>query len=243
MSEITNENNNPAPAPVETQTQTEQKTETPSAEIQQDNAPKAEPKVEEPKQEGQTEQKSAFDELYSDEPKQEQSTEEQQVEAPVEYSLTTADGNAFEGEGAEGFKALFKDANLNQKQAQAMFSAYEKEMKEMHENQKSQFEKLKASWVEEVKADRELGGQNFDTTKLNIGRVMEKYGNAELKDYLNKTGIGLHPSFVRFINKVGAAIGNDTNFVNGKGGAPAQRSDEEKLRAMYPNSPDLFRQR
>ena len=63
---------------------------------------------------------------------------------------------------------------------------------------------------------------------------MQQFGTPELKNFLNESGLGYNPDFVRFMNKVGTLIGNDTNFINSQGAIPSeQERREEALRKLY----------
>ena len=175
----------------------------------------------------------------------EQATQEQQEQqhVPVQYNFKQEYG--FSAEDNTKLTDVFKKAKLSQEQADILLNAYHGDIANLGQQFDNELQTAivnqRNTWANQVKADSELGGQNFANTKLNIGRVMQQFGTPELKNFLNESGLGYNPDFVRFMNKVGAMIGNDTNFINSNGAIPTEQQRHEKmLRALYPNSKELF---
>ena len=134
---------------------------------------------------------------------------------------------------------------MSQEQADILLNAYHGDITNLGQQFDNELQTAivnqRNTWANQVKADSEIGGQNFANTKLNIGRVMQQFGTPELKNFLNQSGLGYNPDFVRFMNKVGTMIGNDSNFINSNGAIPTeQERHEQMLRNLYPNSKELF---
>lgn len=175
----------------------------------------------------------------------EQATQEQQEQqhVPVQYNFKQEYG--FSAEDNTKLTDVFKKAKLSQEQADILLNAYHGDIANLGQQFDNELQTAivtqRNTWANQVKADSELGGQNFANTKLNIGRVMQQFGTPELKNFLNESGLGYNPDFVRFMNKVGTMIGNDTNFINSNGAIPTeQERHEQMLRNLYPNSKELF---
>lgn len=181
-----------------------------------------------------------FAQMYNADKSQQQSSN-----VPENYSFVDADGNDLQlsPEDAKAFSDVFRDANLSQEQASKLFNVYMSDIKQLTEqiesDRNAQTLEQKKSWMNEVKNDPQIGGQNFETTKANIQKVMQTYGSKELSSYLNDSGLAYNPHFVRFISQIGASIGNDSNFINGQSSAQKAESRSEMIRRRYPNSPDL----
>ena len=172
----------------------------------------------------------------------EQATQEQQ-HVPVQYNFKEEYG--FSAEDNTKLTDVFKKAKLSQEQADILLNAYHGDLTNagqiLEQELQTAIVNQRNTWANQVKADNELGGQNFANTKLNIGRVMQQFGTPELKNFLNESGLGYNPDFVRFMNKVGTMIGNDSNFINSNGAIPTeQEKHEQMLRNLYPNSKELF---
>ena len=168
----------------------------------------------------------------------EQATQEQQQEqhVPIQYNFKQEYG--FSAEDNTKLTDVFKKAKLSQEQADILLNAYHGDIANLGQQFDNELQAAivnqRNTWANQVKADSELGGQNFANTKLNIGRVMQQFGTPELKNFLNESGLGYNPDFVRFMNKVGTLIGNDTNFINSQGAIPSeQERREEALRKLY----------
>ena len=168
----------------------------------------------------------------------EQATQEQQEQqhVPVQYNFKQEYG--FSEEDNTKLTDVFKKAKLSQEQADILLNAYHGDIANLGQQFDNELQTAivtqRNTWANQVKADSELGGQNFANTKLNIGRVMQQFGTPELKNFLNESGLGYNPDFVRFMNKVGTMIGNDTNFINSQGAIPSeQERREEALRKLY----------
>ena len=168
----------------------------------------------------------------------EQATQEQQEQqhVPVQYNFKQEYG--FSAEDNTKLNDVFKKAKLSQEQADILLNAYHGDITNLGQQFDNELQTAivnqRNTWANQVKADSELGGQNFANTKLNIGRVMQQFGTPELKNFLNESGLGYNPDFVRFMNKVGTLIGNDTNFINSQGAIPSeQERREEALRKLY----------
>ena len=168
----------------------------------------------------------------------EQATQEQQQEqhVPIQYNFKEEYG--FSAEDNTKLTDVFKKAKLSQEQADILLNAYHGDVANLGQQFDNELQAAivnqRNTWANQVKADNELGGQNFANTKLNIGRVMQQFGTPELKKFLNESGLGYNPDFVRFMNKVGTLIGNDTNFINSQGAIPSeQERREEALRKLY----------
>ena len=175
----------------------------------------------------------------------EQATQEQQEQqhVPVQYNFKQEYG--FSAEDNTKLNDVFKKAKLSQEQADILLNAYHGDITNLGQQFDNELQTAivnqRNTWANQVKADSELGGQNFANTKLNIGRVMQQFGTPELKNFLNQSGLGYNPDFVRFMNKVGTMIGNDSNFINSNGAIPTeQERHEQMLRNLYPNSKELF---
>jgi hypothetical protein len=134
-------------------------------------------------------------------------------------------------------EALAKSAGLSQEAAQAELVKHAEVVNAALEYQQqqsvAQLQQLSTGWAEAVKSDPVLGGANFDTTATNARLAVNTFGSPELKQLLNETGYGNHPEFVRFCNKIGKLLREDSSVMAraGVGGGP---KDPAKL--LYPNN-------
>ena len=139
--------------------------------------------------------------------------------APEKYEFTAPEGTELDQALLGKFEPLFRDLNLPQEGAQKLLDAYAKEvMPTIQQAQAEAHGRMIEEWGAAVKADPEMGGKNYEATVKNALKVMERYGDPELKQLMgiaskdNPTGLGIgnHPALVRAFAKIGAAMGEDT---------------------------------
>ncbi len=89
-------------------------------------------------------------------------------------------------------------------------------------------------WEEAARSDRELAGPDFDR-KLAVARTaIDRFGDQELKDFLDYSGIGSHPALVRWMLRVGQATADDRFIPPGGGSGPL--TPEARARRLYDNT-------
>lgn len=148
---------------------------------------------------------------------------------PVEYTdFTVPEGVALDADALGEFVPFAKELGLNQEQAQRLVDMGSMIASKMQQSSIENWQKQTSEWAEQTKADKEIGGKEFDA---NIGvalKAIETFGTPELKALLDESGIGNHPEIVRFAYKIGKAIGEDNKLVAGKAG------QKDILKVMYP---------
>lgn len=94
-------------------------------------------------------------------------------------------------------------------------------------------------WIKAIQDDPEIGGDNLAVTQKNAQRVIDTFmpstKGADGKEVLHpmrvmlrETGFGNHPEVVKFLNRVGLAMGEDKG-PNGGGPASGTKSAESIL--------------
>lgn len=156
----------------------------------------------------------------------EASVSESQAGAPAEaYAFAAPEGVTLDTAAVEEFSAIAKELGLEQGKAQAIADIAVK----MQQRQAEAQQALVTSWVEQVKVDKEIGGEKF-TENLAIARkALESFGTPELQDVLNMTGLGNHPEVIRAFYKAGKAISED-RFIPG---AP-KGAEMDMAKRMFP---------
>lgn len=108
--------------------------------------------------------------------------------------------------------SVAKEMKLNNEQAGSLLKILADNYQTV---QQQAVQKERTNWRAELRSDPELGGENFDKTRLHLSTVMRKFGNNEVKDILNSTGLGDHPAFVRMFNAIGASMSQEVNVIKG----------------------------
>ena len=138
----------------------------------------------------------------------------------------------------ETFGDRAKEINLTQKQYQAIVDYDMERGKAAVEYQSTAFDERIDAWGEEVKADKELGGEKLQANLGLAKKVLDGYGSDGFRSLLEKPspenpnglGLGNHPEMIRFLQRVGKSVG-ESDFIDGDG---HKSSDVDGLQRMYP---------
>ncbi|HFF9830533.1 peptidase [Serratia marcescens] len=152
----------------------------------------------------------------------EKAEKEKKPAAPEKYEFTPPEGQELDVNALAVFEPIAKELGLSQEQAQKLVDIYP----QIQQQQAEAWSKQVADWGEQVKADKEIGGDKFNASVGAAQRALDQFGNPELREYLNASGLGNHPALVRFCAKVGKAMAEDTFVVPNQGG---QRSAADVL--------------
>jgi len=161
---------------------------------------------------------------------------------PDEYTFDAPEGVQIDEEAFENFKGAAKEMGLSQKQFEALVKY------DMERNQAAQQEAVDGwnervnGWRAAARADKEFGGENYEANVKTAMAAVNKFGDADLKALLKSPGednpeglaIGNHPAMLRFLNRIGKAMG-DPSFVAGDDGPPAGNDEEARLKRLYPS--------
>lgn len=152
----------------------------------------------------------------------EKAEKEKKPATPEKYEFSAPEGQELDANALAVFEPVAKELGLSQEQAQKLVDIYP----QIQQQQAEAWSKQVADWGEQVKADKEIGGDKFNASVGAAQRALDQFGNTELREYLNASGLGNHPALVRFCAKVGKAMAEDTFVVPGQGG---QRSAADIL--------------
>lgn len=146
---------------------------------------------------------------------------------PESYELKMPDGVQLDSAAAEEFTAIAKELKLDQAAAQKLADIGAK----MATRQAEAHAQLVETWTEQVKADKEIGGDKLDENLGIARKAIDTFGSPELKALLNSTGMGNHPEVVKLAFKVGKAISED-RFVTG---SPKGNASNDPAKKLFPN--------
>lgn len=156
-----------------------------------------------------------------------------EYEAPEGFDLSEEVQNRL-----EAFSDRAKDMSLSQDQYQALIDYDIERGQAAVEFQSTAFDERIESWGEEVKADKELGGENLEANLGLAKKVLDGYGSAGFSALLERPspenpdglGLGNHPEMIRFLQRVGKSVG-ESDFIDGDG---HKSQDVDGLQRMYP---------
>ena len=156
--------------------------------------------------------------------------EQKQEGAPEKYEFKPAEGQELDTAALEQFEPIARELNLNNEQAQKMVDLYGTKILPMLQKQQAEsWQKTTEQWAADVKADKEIGGDKLTANLSAAQRALEQFGDQELKEYLDTTGLGNHPALVKAFIKVGKAMSEDKVVTGGH-----ESGGSDLISAFYP---------
>lgn len=151
--------------------------------------------------------------------------------APEQYEdFTAPEGVALDAELVGDLKAIAKELNLSQKDAQRVADLGPKLMEKLQKGQAEALAQIRQTWADSAKADKEIGGEAFAENLGAAKKALDSFGTPELRTLLNESGIGNHPEVIRFMARAGKAISSDTFVPGGQRSGPT-----DPAKTMFPN--------
>lgn len=137
----------------------------------------------------------------------------------VKYDLKLPEGSQLGADAVEKISSFAKEKGLSNEQAQAILEHEDEAVSSFAEYQKQQYEQTRNAWVEEVKNNKEYGGEKLNESLAHAKRVLEKYDpTGALRKALNDTGYGDFPPLVEFFVKLGRSSSEDKLVTSGTQG-------------------------
>lgn len=147
---------------------------------------------------------------------------EEDVKEDINYEFETSE--SFDSEFIDSYKNVAKDLSLSQENAQKVLDTFSK-------YETDRINKTANMWLEQTKADKEIGGENLEKSKSLVKKALSAFASPQLKEFLTKGAIGNNPEVIRFLVNVGKSVSEDTTIIQG-GSTRQQVSD--------PNQPATF---
>lgn len=115
--------------------------------------------------------------------------------------------------GAEAVERIAAEARLqglSQEQAQALLEREHKAVAQFRERQDSDAAEVGARWKAETENDPEIGGDKLGANLELVRRVIDRYGDEEIKGFLRETPFGNNRSLIRFLARIGKSMASDS---------------------------------
>jgi hypothetical protein len=150
----------------------------------------------------------------------------------TDYEFTFEEGIQIDPDTLGDLKGLSKELGLSQEQAQQVANLGAKQAQKWVAAQEAAIAEASAQWVEQVKADKEIGGDKLHENLGVAKRALERFGSPELTKLLDESRLGNHPELIRAFHRIGKAIADDALVPGGRStyGTP------DPARRLYDNS-------
>lgn len=150
-------------------------------------------------------------------------------DAAYVFELKLPDGLEVDQQALDAFDAIAKDKTLSPaERAQKVLDLAAKREQDRIEAHKTRV----AEWADQVRNDKDIGGDKLTETLATAKKAVD-LGGPELRELLNVSGLGNHPTVVKFMHTVGKALSED-RFERGRPAAGvAGNSDEARAQRLY----------
>lgn len=143
-----------------------------------------------------------------------------------DYQLVAPDGMAVDEELAAEFRPLARELNLNQAGVQKLVDLKAKDIQNQLKRWGNHLVDLKTT----AQADPEIGGAEYPKAVSVAKEAISKFGTPAFRKMLNDYGVGAHPEMIRFMRKVGLAMGEKPALeTGGNAGVTANKPLHEIL--------------
>lgn len=159
--------------------------------------------------------------------------------APLVYEFKLPEGLTVDEARITAATELFQQHRVDPAVAQELVSFHAQEMQRYAdastEAQNRAFLDVRKGWAEQVRSDPEMGGAGHNTAMQRIFRVRDMFvpvsDHKAFNEFLDATGAGDHPAFLRMLYRIGAKFDEPTVAPASQ---PIQPSKKERNRAaMY----------
>lgn len=140
---------------------------------------------------------------------------------PIAYDIKLPEGIEVDAPQMEALKTVLSDARVAPEVAQSLVDMHVGAMQRYSEHVLSEqhrvWNETQRDWVNEVMGDPVLGGAGFKTAMASIGKVRDMLVPAEeqaaFMSFLEYTGAGNNPAFLRMMHRAAAALEEQPNYV------------------------------
>lgn len=137
--------------------------------------------------------------------------------APEKYAdLVIPEGMALDQTAADALFEYGKKAGLSQKAIDGIVGIQVDLNTRAQEAATKEWTETVKTWDKTAKADKEIGGAEYDANMGKAAAARDTFGSAEFNAWLDDTQLGSHPEMRRFLVRVGKAMGEGSAMPGGK---------------------------
>ncbi len=151
---------------------------------------------------------------------------------PEAYAFEFDPDTNVDSELLSGFQQWAHENKVPLDAAKTLAKQYEGMIKQQAGARGEALAKLSESWVKELKADKDFGGEHWSTSLQHINAAMKEFGNDDIRGLFNATGLGNHPALVKFMASVGKALLEPGTMR----GAAVPGKEKSAAEVLYPNN-------
>jgi len=177
--------------------------------------------------------------------KQADNKDAKSTEVPEKYDLKLPEGTIVDEPMMAEFTTWAKENKFTNEQAQKAAELHMKAIGAFAARQAGEFADQQRTWLEELKADKEIGGAKVDTTLAVARKILGSDDGSipplpipgldakKLRAEMNRTGLGNFPEMVKLFHFFGQFVGDDHKWVPTH--KPASGEPKSDAAVLYPN--------
>jgi hypothetical protein len=143
-------------------------------------------------------------------------------------ALKLPEGFQVPEEASTEFLKVLNDARVPASAAQGLLDLQAKVLSDAETAAETQWNETQAAWRKEIEKLPEIGGANLPATEIAVAKVLDTFGTPELRQMLDITGAGNHPTMVKFLHKLSTVM-NEDKLETGNPAPGEQRSRAERM--------------
>lgn len=137
-------------------------------------------------------------------------TKEKPIEVPEKYDLKLPEGSKLDQKAIEGVAEYAKAQKLTNEQAQAVLERDNAVATQYAETMTNQLKSMnETTWKDQLVADKDFGGTNFEASGRLAARGAEAFFGAEFTEELKAMNLNHHPKLFKGFVKIGRAMMDD----------------------------------
>lgn len=152
---------------------------------------------------------------------------------PEAYELRMPEGWGLDEEGLAALTPVMRELKATNEQVQAVADIYVKRLSAAREKQLEADRAAARAWQEEIKADPDIGGGALKENLAAVSRVLARYADKEVVEWLEVSGLGNYPPFVRAMVKMARDLSDDSFVSGGRGGGAGVDPMKEAAELIY----------
>lgn len=155
------------------------------------------------------------------------------VEPLTVEDITVPEGFELQPEMATEFLEILNGDQSPKDRVNALIGLHAKVLSEAQEADSKAWDEMQTKWKDEAKADPDIGGAKLQPTLTNIGKLIDEFGNDDLRSVFNLTGAGNNPHMIKFLSKIADTLTEGKFF---KAGSPGAQDDPNAAAArLFPS--------
>jgi hypothetical protein len=152
------------------------------------------------------------------------------------YDIKLSDGIELDAALLEKASPVMKEIGLTNAQATKLAGVLAETRKAEFDALNERHQKVTTDWQNEIKADKDFGGDNLDTSLNNANRVIATFGDDAFRRDLTEIGMGNHPGLFRLLVRVGNALSDDKPASSETAAAPPKAPETAMYGATTPST-------